>query len=214
MNPSSEIIRKLQFSLEDLNRYKPMPFELPKPSELRLQSSQVKEVVFENNPYLVGEIEKLGEEKRLQDTELEQLKWRLKDREDEIARLRSLVDKLRSGLDNFKPGFGNDSLPEKKNMKEYYLSYRAGMIERAVDLENRRNGLLVKELMMTVLRLNKDYGRKAREVEGENRERLVTVLASEVRDPLFIWAKMRLRLVDWLYQIFVRSNDESSKLQK
>lgn len=113
---SAELIRKLQFNLEDASRYKPIHIEAPKLSfslEDRPATAH-REVVFENNPELVQQLDLTITEKKRLDRELDKAKLDIKDREDECARLRGLVDKLRNGIDKFQPDFGNNSVPDQK----------------------------------------------------------------------------------------------------
>lgn len=173
-----------------------------------------KEIVFENNPALVQQLDLTMTEKNRLERELDKARLDIKDREDECARLRSLVDKLRNGLDNFQPDFGSKSIPDQKNMRNYYLSLRGDLVDRIIDMRNRAKNRVVQEMALRLLQMNKDTARMRRKYEEANVDKLVLVKSASPRDPLYIWTQLRFRLIHWLYELFVRSKDESMKFKK
>jgi hypothetical protein len=211
------LIRKLQFNLEDASRYRPSHIDMPKHTvmnDVRLMDAPVKEVIFENNPALVQQIDMLSIEKKKQDRDIDKARLDIKDREDECARLRGLVDKLRKGADDFKADFGNSSLPDQKSMRKYYIDLRKDMIERIIDMRNRAKEKVVQELSLRLIQMNKDMAKQKRYYEEKNSQKLVSVSKTTPRDPLYVWTQLRLRVVHWLFEVFVRSRDESTKYKK
>ena len=178
---------------------------------VRRISNPVKEVVFENNPYLVQQIDKLIEEKRQLDKDLDRSKLDVRDREDEIARLRGLIDKLRSAAENYKPDLGLEILPDKKNLKSHYLMLRTELVDRTLDYRNKIYSKTVKELCLRILQMNKDTNKMKREYERRNAESLARLETTEITDPIFVWSQLRLRIVSWLFEIYMRSKNASAK---
>lgn len=174
----------------------------------------MKEVVFENNPFLVQQLEKLGEEKKNNDRDLDRLKLDLKDREDEIARLRGLIDRLRNGASNFKADFGNKYLPDQKNMRNHIMGVRSDMIERALIYRDKIASRTTKELCLRILDLHRQLCRLRKRYELDNEARLTAIKKAPIDDPLFVWVQLRMRLVDWLFDMFCRSTDTSRKSTK
>lgn len=177
-------------------------------------SGAVKEVIFENNPALIQQIDLLTVEKKRQDRDLDKARLDIKDREDECARLRGLIDKLRNGAEAFQSDFGNNSLPDQKNMRKYYIDLRKDMIERIIDMRNRAKDRVVQELSLRLLQVNKDMAKQQKYYEAKNSEKLVNIGETTPRDPLFVWTQLRIRVVNWLFELFLRSRDESTKYKK
>ena len=210
MRANAEIIRRLQFNLEDASRYRP---SLPMPTartsaieEPRL--SKVVEVEMPPQKDLASEVKKALER------EIELARLNLKSRDDEIARLRGLVDKLRNAADNFKPDYGLDSLPNQKNLRDYYIAHRAEIIERVIDLRNKLKDKTIQELSFRVLDLNRQLNKQKKRYESANFDKMSRVANAEIRDPLYVWGQLRVRIMNWLFEIFVRSRDESMKSKK
>lgn len=211
------MIRKLQFNLEDASRYKPIHIEAPKLSFSYDNERPVtahREVIFENNPELVQQLDLTITDKKRLDRELDKARLDIKDREDECARLRGLVDKLRNGIDKFQPDFGNNSVPDQKNMRNYYLMLRGDLTDRIIDMRNRAKDREVKELSLRLLQMNKDMAKMKRKYEEANVDKLILVKKASPRDPLYIWTQLRYRITHWLFELFVRSRDESMKYKK
>lgn len=156
----------------------------------------------------------LKDEVRRLQRELDKAMLDIKDREDECARLRSLVDKLRNGMDTFKADFGSTSVFNQTSIRNYYIEHRGSMIERIISMRNRANGKLVKELILRILQLNKDMAKQKKYYEDLNGTKSIAVRAPKKKDPLYIWTQVRLRLTSWLFELFVRSRDESMKYKK
>lgn len=216
---SSDLIRKLQFNLEDASRYKGSAIPVTNSvsaivEEKKKFSNSVKETVFENNPYLVQQLDKLLEEKNISDKELDRAKLDVKDREDEIARLRGLIDKLRNGIDNFKPNFGEDSLPDQKNIKEYYMGLQTDMVDRIISFRNNQASKQIKELSFRVLFLNRLLQKTIKKYEKDNLLRLDAIALADIKNPLQVWNQHRIRLIHYLFEVFMRSRDESMKFKK
>jgi chromosome segregation ATPase len=178
---------------------------------VRRLSNPVKEVVFENNPYLVQQIDKLLEEKKSLDKELDRTKLDVRDREDEVARLRGLIDKLRTAAENYKPDLGLEILPDKQNLKSHYSLLRTELVDRTLDYRNKIYSKTVKELCLRVFQLNKDALKMKRDYERRNAESVAQMQTTEITDPIFIWSQLRLRIVSWLFEIYLRSKNASTK---
>lgn len=174
----------------------------------------MKEVVFENNPFLVQQVDKMAEDKKLSDRELDRLKLDLKDRNDEIARLREIIDKLRNGASNFKPDFGNQYLPDQKNLRDHIMGCRSDLLDSAIAFRDKIAARNTRALCFRVLQLNREIQRLRRRYEQDNDERLRRIKKLPIDDPLFVWCQLRLRLVDWLFEIFCLSVDETKKFQR
>lgn len=155
----------------------------------------------------------MSEKKRLE-RELDKAKLDIKDREDECARLRGLIDKLRNGIDKFQPDFGLSSVPDQKNMRNYYLMLRGDLVDKIIDMRNRAKDREVKVLSLRLLQMYKDMMKMRRKYEEANVDKLVLVKNSNPREPIYIWTQLRYRIVHWLFEIFVRSRDESMKYKK
>ena len=125
-----------------------------------------------------------------------------------------MIDKLRNGIDNFKPDFGGSSLPDSKNLKAYYLQRRGELVDQMADIRDRASRKLTKELCLRILYLNKQMAKQRRTYEQENTRRLALLNTAEIRDPMYVWTQLRLRIVNWLFEIFCRSRDESMKFKK
>lgn len=178
---------------------------------IRRISNPVKEVVFENNPYLVQQIDKLIEEKRHLDKELDRSKLDVRDREEEVARLRGLIDKLRTAAENYKPDMGLEILPDKQNLKSHYTLLRNELVDRTLDFRNKIYSKTVKELCLRIFQMNKDTAKMKREYERRNAENLARLQTTEITDPVFVWSQLRLRIVIWLFDIYLRSKNASAK---
>ena len=50
-------------------------------------------------------------------------------REEEITRLRALVDKLRNGIMDFKEEYGSENKVDNKNITHYVMGIRSKMID-------------------------------------------------------------------------------------
>lgn len=50
-------------------------------------------------------------------------------REDEITRLRALIDKLRNGIMDFKTDYGTENKVDNKNITSYVMGVRSKMID-------------------------------------------------------------------------------------
>ena len=116
MKENSNLIRKLQFQLEEAMRYRPKIFngfeDLQKKRVEKIGNKPIKEVVFENNPYLVEQVDKFRDEMhRAQEAEAA-AKRDAKVKEEEVTRLRNLVDSLRKGIMDYKIGFGEEHRPD------------------------------------------------------------------------------------------------------
>lgn len=168
-------------------------------------------MVFENNPYLTELVDKLMAEKKILEQDLDRTKLDVKDREAEIARLRALVDKLRNGIENFKPDFGGNALPDQRNMKAYLMGRRADMLEQSLIFKDKLNAKLVKQLCLRILELNRNFNKMLKRYERENRDKLGAIRSAGVQDPLYIWAQLRIRMIKFLFEVFIRSKDESMK---
>jgi hypothetical protein len=211
------LIRKLQFNLEDASRYRPVHIEAPKLNlsmESERQVTAHREVIYENNPALVQQLDQALLDKKRLERELDKARLDIKDREDECARLRGLVDKLRNGAEKFQADFGIGNMPDQKNMRGYYLSLRGEMIDRIIDMRNRAKNRVVQEMALRLLQLNKDMAKMKRKYEEANVDKMVLAKRASPRDPLYIWTQLRYRITHWLFELFVRSKDESMKFKK
>lgn len=212
MKANSDLIRKLQFQLEEMSRYKPKNFdpfnELQKARMAKMESNgPIKEVVFENNPYLVEKLDKFRDEmNRAQEAEAS-AKRNIKGLEDENSRLRSLIDKLRNGLDDFRPDFGQKSRPDNKMITDYVMGVRSDMINNALQFNQEVQSKLVRELCFRILLLNGLLGRMNKKYLRLKQERIDAVRNAKRDNPLFVFGYIRERLVEWLFEIYCRSTD-------
>ena len=179
-----------------------------------LTANPMKEVVFENNPFLVQQVDKMVEDKKLSDRELDRLKLDLKDRNDEIARLREIIDKLRNGASSFKPDFGSQYLPDQKNLRDHIMGCRSDLLESAIIYRDKIASRNLRALCFRILQQNREIEKLKRRYELDNDERLRRIKKLPIDDPLFVWNQLRRRLVDWLFELFCLSHDYSKKFQK
>lgn len=216
MKANSDLIRKLQFQLEEMSRYKPSTFdpfnELQKARISKMEDSgPIKEVVFENNPYLVEKLDKFRDEMRRAQESEAAAKRNIVALEDEISRLTSLVDKLRKGIDDFRPNFGENSRPDNKTITDYVMGVRTQMIENVLKFNNQVKNKTIKELSYRVLLLNALVNRVFKMYKKLKEERIEKVRNAKRDNPLFVFGYVRERLVEWLFEIYCRSNDGSSE---
>ena len=88
------------------------------------------------------------------------------------------------------------------------------MIDRIIDMRNRAKNKVVQEMTLRLLQLNKDMAKMKRKYEEANVDKLVLAKRASPRDPLYIWTQLRYRITHWLFELFVRSKDESMKFKK
>jgi polyhydroxyalkanoate synthesis regulator phasin len=171
----------------------------------------VKEVVYENNPYLVQQVEKFqAEMKRAQKDEADARKT-ITAREEEITRLRSLIDKLRNGIMDFKSDYGSEHKVDNKNITHYVMNIRSKMIDDVLTFNKQQNSKLVKELCFRILVQNRALKKAQKKYQVFKQDRIETLQKAKKENPLFVWSFIRERLVDWLFEIFCRSNDGVDK---
>jgi predicted nucleic acid-binding Zn-ribbon protein len=115
----------------------------------------VKEVVYENNPYLVEQVEKFQAEMKRAQRDEEDARRTVTAREDEITRLRSLIDKLRNGIMDFKSDYGAENKVDNKNITHYVMGVRTKMIDDVLSFNKSQNSKLVKELCFRIMVLNR-----------------------------------------------------------
>lgn len=218
MKSNSDLIRKLQFQLEEMSRYKPRNFdpfnELQKARMVKMESNVsggIKEVVFENNPYLVEKLDKFRDEMNRAQTAEADAKRNIKGLEDENSRLRSLIDKLRNGIDDFRPDFGQKSRPDNKMITDYVMGVRSDMINNALKFNQGVQSKLVRELCFRVLLLNGLLGRINKKYLRLKQERIDAMRNAKRDNPLFVFGYIRERLVEWLFEIYCRSTDGMSE---
>lgn len=218
MKSNSDLIRKLQFQLDEMSRYKPRVFdpfnELQKARIKKMESNSsgpIKEVVFENNPYLVEKLDKFRDEMRRAQEAEAAAKRNCKALEDEISRMRSLIDKLRNGITDFKPEFGEKSRPDNKTITDYVMGVRTEMIDNILSFNKSIHEKTVRELSFRVLLLNKLLGKLLKEYNRLKQERIDAMRNAKRDNPLFVFSYIRERLVEWLFEIYCRSTDGTSE---
>ena len=145
------------YNFKDSQRFERELEELKAKKMVRAEPSPapVKEVVYENNPYLVQQVEKFrAEMKRAQADEADARKT-VTAREEEITRLRALIDKLRNGIMDFKNDYGKENKVDNKNITHYVMGVRSKMIDDVLSFNKRMNNKLVKELCFRIMVLNR-----------------------------------------------------------
>ena len=76
-------------------------------------------------------------------------------REDEITRLRTLIDKLRNGIMDFKSDYGAENKVDNKNITHYVMEIRTKMIDDVLTFNKAQNSKTIKELSFRILALNR-----------------------------------------------------------
>lgn len=221
MKSNSDLIRKLQFQLEEMSRYKPRTFdpfnELQKARVSKMEnnvSGPIKEVVFENNPYLVEKLDKFRDEMRRAQEGEAAANRNSRALEDDIGRLRSLVDKLRNGAENFRPEFGEKNRPDNRTITDYVMGVRTQIINNVVSFNKEMHQKTVKELCLRILVMNKRHEKLQKKYDRLKEERINLMKNAKRDNPLFVYSYIRERLVEWLFEIFCRSADGTSNKKK
>ena len=161
----------------------------------------IKEVRYEKDPYLIQENKRLGSDYEKAVLENQELRQKMDDMMEEIRRLQKMLRELKAR-------------PPKNVEKEVVLRKLAPVnvslgprAEILMDMYKKKADKLAKTLGMNMLyyyRLFKYYFR----LSQQNKERVLINQKLEVVDGTYeVWVWLRERLVDWLFEIFVRSVD-------
>lgn len=219
MKENSNLIRKLQFQLEESTRYKPLPLDLEtetltktlnraKKQALGELEKPVKEVVYENNPYIIQQLDSLREENRRSQITEGDSKMKIVSQQEEISRLRGLIDKLREGVDTFKPNFGDEHRPDNQTITDYVMGVRANMIDRVLSFSNARKDKTIRELSFRVLTLNKWLEKAKQRYAFYESEKIRNIEKSDSQSLISIWGHFRDNFVEFLFDVYVRSKTD------
>lgn len=132
-------------------------------------------------------------------------------REDEITRLRTLIDKLRNGIMDFKSDYGTEHKVDNKNITHYVMNIRSKMIDDVLTFNKKHNSKIVKELCFRIMVLNRALKKAQKKYQVFKKEKIETLQSAKKDNPLFVWSFVRERFVDWLFEIFCRSSDSVDK---
>jgi len=224
MTENSNLIRRLQFQLEEATRYRPIPLDIEVENitsslnrarcECLHRGKGSAEVVYENNPYLIQQAESYRNDMLKAQAKEQEALLQIECLRDDNSRLRSLIDKLREGLDGYGPNFGDLNRPDNKTITDYVMSVRASIIDRAIEFVHRRKDKTIRELSFRMLNLYRQFNRVLRinrEYEAEKNSRIE---GAEKKSLLSVWNYLRNHLVEFLYDIFVRSTNEIDTKKK
>lgn len=127
--------------------------------------------------------------------------------EEEISRLRSLIDKLREGVDTFRHNFGQENRPDNKTITDYVMGVRTNMIDRILTFANAQKNKTIRELSYRCLSLNRLLGRQIKKFEYYEKRKIDEIKGADQRQLISIWGHLRELFVEFLFDIYVRSTD-------
>lgn len=132
-------------------------------------------------------------------------------REEEISRLRALVDKLRNGIMDFKEEFGSENRVDNKNITHYVMGIRSKMIDDVLAFNQTIKDKTIKELCFRIIVLNRALKKAQKKYHLFKKDNIEALQNAKKDNPLFVWSFIRERFVDWLFEVFCRSTDSSDK---
>ena len=165
----------------------------------------ITKIQYEKDPVLIEENKRLAKELEIAVEEEQNAKRELKEALEEIEKLHRIIAELKARPPKI---IEKEKIVVKKVDKPVRIGNR---LEKLMDMYKKKWDRLNKRLAQDVLyyyRLAKHFQRLSK----QTKERVFINQKLEVVDGTWdIWNFMRLSLVDWLFEVFVRSVEASSK---
>lgn len=175
------------------------------PEVVRIQDPNLKEVRYERDPYLVDQNARLSRQLEEALCQEQNAKNDLKDKIAELNRLHALIAELKA-------------MPPKVVTQEKIVTKRVEVngrigdrVERIMDMYKEKQDQLAKRLGQDMLYYHGLY-EKYKRLAQENQEKVQINQKLEVIDGTFdVWIYLRETLVDWLFEVFIRSADRAAQ---
>lgn len=175
------------------------------PKVVRINEPNMREIRYEKDPYLIEQNARLSRELEQTLIEEQNAKNDLADKIREMNRLQALIAELRAMPPRV-------VLQDKIVTRDVIRPTKIGeRVDRLFDIYKKNHDQMALRLAQDMVYYYGQF-RKFEKLAKESREKVLINQKLEIIDGTFdVWIYLREAMVDWLFEIFVRSSDRAAQ---